>query len=57
MIVAKMAGTLKVTDKDALGIFISVDTERDTPLEIRYIAATNNDSSAFTIGLSNNVYY
>ena len=55
MTVAKMAGTLKVTDKDALGIFISVDTERDTPLEIRYIAATTNDSSAFTIGLSNNV--
>jgi protein SCO1/2 len=31
MIAANMARALKETDKDAAGIFISVDTERDTP--------------------------
>jgi len=32
MIAANMASTLKLTDKEATGIFVSVDTERDTPL-------------------------
>jgi len=31
LIAANMAHALKVADKDAVGIFISVDTERDTP--------------------------
>lgn len=31
VIAANMANALKHTDKDALGVFISVDTERDTP--------------------------
>jgi protein SCO1/2 len=31
MIAANMASALKSTDKEAVGIFISVDTERDTP--------------------------
>ena len=31
MIAANMARALKATDKDAVGIFISVDSERDTP--------------------------
>ena len=31
LIAANMANALKVADKDAVGIFISVDTERDTP--------------------------
>jgi len=31
MIAANMAHALKLADKDAVGIFISVDTERDTP--------------------------
>jgi protein SCO1/2 len=31
MIAANMARVLTATDKDAVGIFISVDTERDTP--------------------------
>ena len=31
MMVANMALTLKVADKKAMGVFISVDTERDTP--------------------------
>jgi len=31
MIAANMASALKSADKEAVGIFISVDTERDTP--------------------------
>ena len=31
LIAANMANTLKVAEKEAIGIFISVDTERDTP--------------------------
>ena len=31
MIGAKMAAALNVADKDSVGIFISIDTERDTP--------------------------
>jgi len=31
MIAANMARTIAATDKDAVGIFISVDTERDSP--------------------------
>ena len=31
MIAANMARALKASDKDAVGIFISVDSERDTP--------------------------
>lgn len=31
MIGAKMAAALDIADKDSVGIFISVDTERDTP--------------------------
>ncbi len=31
MMVANMALTLKLTDHKAMGVFISVDTERDTP--------------------------
>jgi protein SCO1/2 len=32
MIAANMASALKSADKEAVGIFISVDTERDTPV-------------------------
>jgi protein SCO1/2 len=32
MIAANMASTLKVAEKEAVGIFVSVDTERDTPM-------------------------
>jgi protein SCO1/2 len=42
MIAANMAGSLKASDKDAVGIFISVDTERDTP------AITNKYASGFS---------
>jgi len=39
MIAANMASTLKASDKEAIGIFISVDTERDTPaITDRYAA-------------------
>lgn len=31
MIAANMARAIRATDKDAIGIFISVDTERDSP--------------------------
>lgn len=31
MIAANMAGALRVADKEAVGIFVSVDTERDSP--------------------------
>lgn len=31
MIAANMARTIRATDKDAVGIFVSVDTERDSP--------------------------
>jgi len=31
MIAANMSRVLKTSDKDAVGVFISVDTERDTP--------------------------
>lgn len=31
MIAANIASALKLTEKDAVGIFVSVDTERDTP--------------------------
>jgi len=31
MIAANMASAIRVSDKDAMGIFISVDTERDSP--------------------------
>jgi protein SCO1/2 len=31
LIAANMANTLKIAEKDAVGVFISVDTERDTP--------------------------
>jgi len=49
MIAANMASAIRATDKEVLGIFISVDTERDTP------AATNEYASKFgdkMIGLS-----
>lgn len=41
MIAAKMAAALKIADKDSIGIFISVDTERDTP------AITDNYAKKF----------
>lgn len=41
LIAANMANTLKIADANAVGVFISVDTERDTP-EI-----TNNYSTRF----------
>jgi protein SCO1/2 len=41
LIAANMANTLKIADSNAVGVFISVDTERDTP-EI-----TNNYSTRF----------
>jgi len=49
LIAANMARTLDMADKDAIGIFISVDTERDTP------AITDNYAKRFSqkmIGLS-----
>lgn len=41
LIAANMANTLKIADSNAVGVFVSVDTERDTP-EI-----TNNYSTRF----------
>ena len=49
MMAAKMGMALKIADKDATGVFISVDTERDTP------AITNAYASGFSesmMGLS-----
>jgi len=31
MIAANMARAIRATDKDAIGVFVSVDTERDSP--------------------------
>ena len=45
VIAANMANALRHSDKDAVGVFISVDTERDTP-EI-----TNNYASRFGEGM------
>ncbi len=41
LIAANMANTLKIADTNAVGVFISVDTERDTP------EVTNNYSTRF----------
>ena len=41
MIAAKMGFALKATDRDAIGIFISIDTERDNP------ATTHTYATAF----------
>ena len=49
MIAANMVRALKATEKDAIGIFISVDTERDTPAITHAYAQGFGDSM---IGLS-----
>ena len=51
MIAANMARAIRATDKEALGIFISVDTERDTPQITAAYASKFGDSM---IGLSGN---
>ena len=51
MIAANMARAIRVADKDALGIFISVDTERDTPQITSAYASKFGDGM---IGLSGN---
>jgi cytochrome oxidase Cu insertion factor (SCO1/SenC/PrrC family) len=43
MMAANMGRVLKSTDKDALGIFISVDTERDTPADTHAYASNYNE--------------
>lgn len=53
MIAANMARAIAVTDKDVVGVFISVDTERDSP------ATTDHYARKFgknMIGLSGNYY-
>lgn len=53
MIAANMARVLESTDKDAVGVFISVDTERDSPI------VTDDYARKFgnkMIGLSGNHY-
>ena len=49
MIAANMARAIHATDKEALGIFISVDTERDTPRSTHEYASKFGDKM---IGLS-----
>lgn len=44
MMAANMAMALKATGRDALGIFISVDTERDTPAVTQAYAASFHPS-------------
>ena len=44
MMVANMALTLNVTDKKATGVFISVDTERDTPANAHAYASGFHES-------------
>ena len=44
MMVANMALTLNVADKKAMGVFISVDTERDTPAIAHAYAAGFHES-------------
>lgn len=49
MIAANMARAIDATDKDAIGIFISVDTERDSPATTQAYASKFGDRM---IGLS-----
>ncbi len=49
MIVANMARAIAATDKDVVGIFISVDTERDSPLTTQAYASRFGEKM---IGLS-----
>ena len=49
LIAFNMANTLKVADKDAIGIFVSVDNERDTPAITHEYASQFGDDM---IGLS-----
>ena len=49
MMAANMARVLKTTEVDALGIFVSVDTERDSPADTHAYASTYN---ARMLGLS-----
>lgn len=49
MIAANMARAIQVADKDVLGIFISVDTERDSPATTHAYASKFGDKM---IGLS-----
>jgi len=51
MMAANMAAALKFAERDATGIFISVDTERDTPEIIQQYAASFGDN---IIGLGGN---
>ena len=51
MIAANMARAIRATDKDSMGIFISIDTERDTP-QITHAYANSFDDRL--IGLSGN---
>jgi cytochrome oxidase Cu insertion factor (SCO1/SenC/PrrC family) len=44
LMAANMANALRATDKEAVGIFISVDTERDTPQISHYYASRFGDS-------------
>jgi cytochrome oxidase Cu insertion factor (SCO1/SenC/PrrC family) len=43
MMAATMGRVLKSTDKDAVGIFVSVDTERDTPAHTHTYASSYDD--------------
>lgn len=49
MMAANMAMTLNMADKDAMGVFISVDTERDTPAIAHAYASGFHESM---VGLS-----
>ena len=44
MMAANMAMALKASDKDAIGVFISVDTERDTPQIAQAYASSFHES-------------
>ena len=44
MMAANMAMALKASQQDALGIFVSVDTERDTPAVTQAYASSFHDS-------------
>jgi len=44
MMAANMAGALKIVEQDATGIFVSVDTERDTPEIVQKYASSFDEN-------------
>ena len=44
MMAANMAGAIKIVEQDATGIFVSVDTERDTPEIVQKYASSFDEN-------------